>query len=84
MKKIQIKLFYPGNKRHKKVIVRAPNGKTITSDGVEHYLQQAALTLEKEFPGHDYHLVPIGPGAFNFVCAGEKPGELLQEYPETA
>jgi len=73
MKKIAIKLFYPGNKRHKKVIVRAPSGRLITPDGIERQLRQAADTLEKEFPGHDYHLVPIGHGAYNFVCIGEKP-----------
>lgn len=74
---VTLKLFFPGNKKRKQYVVRAPSKKGITPSGVEDILKRAAESIERDLPGYEYHLVPVGPAAFNFVCLGEKP--KLQE-----
>ena len=71
LKRIMVKVFAPGNKKYRRVIIRANAGKAIPPSGVESTLKQMADAVEKTYPGQEYHLVPVGVGAFNFVHLGE-------------
>ena len=70
IKALNLKVFHPGNKNFERKIIKAGKGKMFLSDGIEHVLLRTAHQIEKTFPAKEYHLVPIGPAAFNFVHAG--------------
>jgi len=70
-KRMQIKIFPPAGKT-RTFKLRAPAGKWLTAETIEKQLEQAVEGIEKAFPRHEFRLVPIGPAAFNFVCAGER------------
>ena len=70
-KRMQIKIFPPAGKT-RTIQLRAPAGKWITAETIEKQLEQVVQGIEKAWPRHEFRLVPIGPAAFNFVCAGER------------
>jgi hypothetical protein len=70
-KRMQVKIFPPAG-RTRTIKLRAPAGKWITAEGIDQQLGQVAEGIEKAWPRHEFRMVPIGPAAFNFVCAGEK------------
>jgi hypothetical protein len=67
-----LKLFLPDNKKPFVRILRPPRGLYFNAELIEKQLLAAATEIEQKLPGQEYRLVPIGPAAFNFVCAGEK------------
>lgn len=71
LKRLAFKVFAPGNKRFKKLLVLAPHRKAFTPQGVDDVLSQMATRVEESFPEHDYRFVPIGTGEFNFVHEDE-------------
>lgn len=68
---IRIRIFSPGNKRSTRKIFSPPAGKYFTAGGVNAQLGHTAAQIEKNFPGHEYKLVPLGPAEFNFVWIRE-------------
>jgi acetylornithine deacetylase/succinyl-diaminopimelate desuccinylase-like protein len=72
-KAVQIKVFYPGNKKSALQVHRAPHGNGLTSDGIDQILASTAEKIEKVWPGQEYSMVALGPAAFNFVWRKTTP-----------
>jgi len=66
-KKVKAKIFFPGNQKHVVKELRAPVGKGVNAEGIDNWLKSLAEAIEKQFPGHEYRLVTLGPASFNFV-----------------
>lgn len=67
-KRVQCKIFAPGQTTPKVHMYRAKPGLWLTPQNVDGIL--AALSEQIEniwFPGHAYRFVPVGKGEFNFV-----------------
>jgi len=45
----------------------APPRRKFTSTGVDQMLEQAAATLEKNYPGRAFRLAPLAGGRFNLI-----------------
>lgn len=73
-KSLKVRIFFPGNKRSKLRVYRAPSGHAFNEKGVDHLLVKIADKVEKMFPDQEYSLVPIGGTAFNFVWRGARQG----------
>lgn len=76
VKAVTLKIFQPGNRKSAKQVYRAPAGKGYAPEAVERILLRTANLIEKQLPTEEYHLVPIGPAAFNFVHAGRRAEEV--------
>jgi hypothetical protein len=72
-KVVRVKIFTPGNKKHKVYIFRAPAGRTFVEDGIDDIVEKCAAEVEKMYPEHEYGLVKVGKADFNFVHRGHKP-----------
>lgn len=72
LKSVKIRIFEPGNKRSKLVIQRAPARHVFNDKGVDVILVKTAEQIEQRWPAEDYSLIPVGPGAFNFVHRGTR------------
>lgn len=70
---IRIKIFAPGNKKHKVYIFRAPNGRSFVEAGVEDILSKVVAEVEKMYPEHEYGMVQVGKADYNFLDRGHKP-----------
>lgn len=66
MKRIEFKIFAPGNKKFRRVIVHAPRYSVFTAAGVENALAQMVERVEANAP-EQYRFVQVAPNAFNFV-----------------
>lgn len=80
LKRLKIKLFYPGNKSHKVVLMNAPKGRIIPPGGEQTTLENFASQYEKNFPEDEFSLREVGRGEYNFVWIGKReadPAELL-------
>jgi hypothetical protein len=71
-RKVNVKIFAPGNKKFERVQFAAPAGKALTESGVNNALMQAVEMVEKKYQNHEYKLVPIGKYDFNVVWVSEK------------
>jgi hypothetical protein len=69
---IRIKIFDPGNNKHKVYIFRAPNGRSFIEAGVEDILGKVVAEVEKMYPEHDYRMVQVGRADYNFLDCGHK------------
>ena len=67
IRKVEIKIFAPGNRKREVLRYRAPQGKTFTEEGVEQILSTVAQNLEQRFPGEEYKLVPCAGGRYTFA-----------------
>jgi hypothetical protein len=72
IRRVELKIFEPGNKKFQRVIVRAGAGRSFTEKGIDSTLERAAEQIEQLRPAHEYELVELAPDRFNFVCRGEK------------
>jgi len=72
IRRVEMKIFEPGNKSFIRRRVVASRGKAFTDKGVDGLLDLAAITVERLYPEHEYTVVQVGPSAFNFVHKGEK------------
>jgi hypothetical protein len=52
----------------------APRGTRFTREGIDHLLTQEAARVEQYIPGHEFRLVPMRDGGFNFI---EIPAEMV-------
>ena len=71
LKKLTIKMFAPGNRTHKTVILAAGKGKVFKPGGEFDVLSRVAESLETQFPNDEFRMVQVGPAAFNFVWEQE-------------
>ena len=72
MKKITIKMFAPGNRTHKTVILAAGKGKVFNPGGEFDVLSNVADSLETQFPNDEFRMVQVGRAAFNFIHVRKK------------
>jgi hypothetical protein len=69
---LRIKLFEPGNKKHKVYIFRAGDGRHFAERGAEDILGKVVAEIEKMYPEHEYAMVQVGKGDYNFMHRGHK------------
>jgi len=69
-KRVRVKVFLPGNKKHGTVIYKSQSGKGYHATGIDELLDNIATRLEQVYPGEEYRLVALAPDSFNFVHAG--------------
>jgi hypothetical protein len=79
-KGIEIRVFFPGNKRSVRQVHRAPAGRGLNERGVDLILEQTAAKVERSWPKEEYGMVQLSPSSFNFVwratrAASEEAGE---------
>ena len=79
MKKLTIKMFAPGNRTHKTVILAAGKGKVFKPSGEFDVLSNVADSLETQFPNDEFRMVQVGPAAFNFIHARKKTLEEVAD-----
>jgi hypothetical protein len=65
-KSVEIKIVPVAGEVAKRTF-RANPGRRFSSDGIYELLEKVIEHIETNFPGQEFHLVPIGPAAFNFV-----------------
>lgn len=78
-KKITVRTFNEGNKRPFVKTFLARPGFGFTEEEVDKYLQHVSEEIEKRFPGHEYELVELTGGHFNFVWRGRREAGPSQE-----
>jgi len=71
-KQLRVKIFTPGNKKCRQMVLRAPSGRLITPQGIDNQLENLVNQVETLYPAHDYRLVALGPNVSNFVWQREK------------
>lgn len=83
MRRIKVRVFEPGNKRHHDEVYKVAPGKMFTERGVDLVLAQVAEELERRMPLEEYRLVPIAGGQFNFIHDHTKSQSVLgtDDYP---
>ena len=79
LKKLTIKMFAPGNRTHKTVILAAGKGKVFKPGGEFEVLSNVADSLETQFPNDEFRMVQVGPAAFNFVWERKKTLEEVAD-----
>jgi hypothetical protein len=79
LKKLTIKMFAPGNRTHKTVILAAGKGKVFKPGGEFDVLSNVADSLETQFPNDEFRMVQVGPAAFNFVWDRKKTLEEVAD-----
>jgi len=79
LKKLTIKMFAPGNRTHKTVILAAGKGKVFKPCGEFEVLSNVADSLETQFPNDEFRMVQVGPAAFNFVWERKKTLEEVAD-----
>jgi hypothetical protein len=75
IKSIRIKIFEPGNRKHKVYMFRAGKQRHFVEAGVTDILAKVAEEVEKMHPEHEYGMVQVGKGDYNFLHRGFKPVE---------
>jgi hypothetical protein len=78
LKRITVRIIPSEECEPERIVQRAPANKGFTADGIEQILEAAEKYAEKRYPNADFRLVEIGPGAFNFIYAGERPSKGSQ------
>jgi hypothetical protein len=71
IKKIEIKVFAPGNESKTVKVYSAGNGRAFYPQTFDHLLGRICEEVDKAYPGEKYKLVPVGPASFNFVHQGK-------------
>lgn len=71
-KALRVKIFAPGNKSSRLLILKAPAGTAWTEQGIENQLKHLAGQIETAWPVHEFRLVPTGKANFNFVWDRER------------
>jgi len=69
---LKVKIFTPHNLKARSFILRAEGNKAFTREGIDAQLDHIAQQIEEQYPEHEYRLIPIGGGIFNFVWQAEK------------
>lgn len=69
---LTIKFWAPGKKYPRTHILNMPIGQAFTEDGVQETLEDFGNQIEVKYPSHEFCIVEVGRGAFNFLCAGLK------------
>jgi hypothetical protein len=67
IKQIEIKIFLPGGKRRRRLLMLAAADRHFTEDGIQNYLGRMAAKVEHELPGIEYRMIELGGGRYNFV-----------------
>lgn len=73
LKRLRVKIFQPGNKRHKVVLLEAGKGRMIIPGHELGCLEPVIAMVEKNHPFDEFSLVQVGRGDFNIVWRGRKP-----------
>lgn len=77
---VHITIFYPGNKRKKRIVHRPQPGMGFVTDkGVDMVLVKTADQIDKAFPNEEYGMVQTGPASFNFVWRKSRPTTFAEE-----
>ena len=76
---IRIRIFNEENRGSTLRTLHAEPGKGFTEKTVDNILDQVAEDLERRFPVHEYSLVPLGQGHFNFVWRTYRVAPVEQE-----
>jgi hypothetical protein len=73
IKRVIVKIFYPHNKKSS-VRNYFTKGKHtgVNDQQVSEVLDECGEFVSKKWPNHEYRLVELGPGRFNFVWECEK------------
>ena len=68
-KRVDFKIFAPGNRKFVRVIYRSRSGMSYTEAQVHEILATVMAEVTKQFDGQDsgYRIVPLGRGCFNVV-----------------
>ena len=66
-KRIEVRIFAPGNKTSHAIHLFAGDRKAFTQQGIDSILENCANDIEKRFPGEEYRLVELTGNRFNFV-----------------
>jgi hypothetical protein len=75
VKVIRARVFAPGNRRSALLAYRAAHGRAWAPADVDKILDGVAADIEKNFPDHEFEMVELGQGHYNFVCRGEKKAQ---------
>jgi hypothetical protein len=81
-KRIEIRIFAPGNKDSKLHIIQAQPGHAYPEEQIERILENFAENVEIAAPEEEYELVEVGPARFNFVWRGRKPASADRQIPD--
>jgi len=76
---VTVKTFTPENKVRFTKHFRARPGFCFTAADVDKILDSVADQIEQRFPGHNYEMVEVGDGCFNFVWRGQSRAPAGQE-----
>jgi hypothetical protein len=71
LKRIEIKVFHPGNKTKRTMVFRPNNGSVFLAMAIDQLLGRICAEVDQAFPGEEYKMVTIGPASFNFVHQGK-------------
>lgn len=66
-RRLEVRVFDPGNATSACVSLKAPRGRGFTEDNILGRLDHLEKQLEEKYPGREFRLVEIGGGRFNFV-----------------
>jgi hypothetical protein len=73
-KRIEVRIFAPGNKTSHAIHLRAGDGRGFTQEGIDLILENCANDIEKKMPAEEYRLVELSENRFNFVWVeNERP-----------
>jgi hypothetical protein len=72
IRRVEVRFFFPGNKRSKLHVAQASPRCAFTPDQVEEILENFIEQIDKEIPTEDFELVSIGPGKYNCVHRGAR------------
>jgi hypothetical protein len=75
VKSVRARVFAPGNRGSKLLTFHAPPGRAWAPVDVDKILDRVADTVEKQFPAHEYEMLALGQGYYNFICRGEKKAQ---------
>jgi hypothetical protein len=70
---LTIKVFSPGNRKHKTFMIKCPPGSHLKADGEDEVLKQFADRIERTWPHEEYAVREVGRGAWNFVWVRSTP-----------
>lgn len=77
-RRISISVIAPDCSKRFRKVTEAPNGQSFTQQAVDELLAKTAENIEREFPEHDYRMVCVGKGQYNFVPTGRRAVNVAQ------
>lgn len=67
VKVVRLNLFTVNNERVVRQVIRAGTGKLFTADHIQELVDRAVERIDEHLPGHEYEIIQVSRGVFNFV-----------------